>query len=147
MSPLNLDQSLTFQWLLQWHVHLPCCHHGEDRRKSEKLCQNSDTQHIHCSTERQGTGQGCQRKLRQNHRRRPDPGSWAGTRSIIRMKSGTNCSHVQIAGAAAVDFTGGPKCSLLMGRPDKGSADNTAGLPSECDRAGDGLARCAATRE
>lgn len=53
---------------------------------------------------------------------------------------------VQIAGAAAVTYFGGPKCPLLMGRPDSGptSTDSTEYLPNDkyaCDNATDGIRR------
>ena len=48
---------------------------------------------------------------------------------------------VQVTGAAAVFSLGGPQCALLMGRPDSGSTDSTAGLPNHCDDAGTGIGR------
>ena len=47
----------------------------------------------------------------------------------------------QVAGAAAVSVLGGPACPMLMGRPDKGSADITSGLPNICDNANTGVGR------
>lgn len=47
----------------------------------------------------------------------------------------TFADTIQIAGAAAVALKEGPVCHMLMGRPDKGSADDTWMFPSECDAA------------
>lgn len=57
----------------------------------------------------------------------------------------TAADAIQVAGAVAVASKGGPACSMLMGRPDKATADDLSGLPSECDDANALIRRFSAT--
>lgn len=69
--------------------------------------------------------------------------------SVIAESSALGCDVTyadvsQVVGAAAVFMAGGPKCRLLMGRPDKRTPDDDSSFPGPCGSAASIVASLAA---
>ncbi len=71
-------------------------------------------------------------------------GITAQVRSVAGCGQTSVADIIQVTGAVAVYKSGGPACSLLMGRRDSGGRDSTSRLPSHCGTAAQLLAGFAA---